>query len=866
MTPPSERFRKLSELFDLVVELPAGEREEAILRECGSDAELEAELRALLLADAHSGVDDFFAGAVASEAGALQRSEFEGVRLGSWRIVEPIGEGGMGTVYLAERADGVYEARAAVKLVRGGIPSPMLAQRFRSERQILAGLSHPGVAQLLDGGSTEDGTPYLVMEFIDGEPITKYCDAHAVDLQGRLELFLRVCDAVAYAHRELVAHRDLKPSNILVTASGEPKLLDFGIAKLIDTVGEASEGVTQSYGIMTPAYASPEQVTGERAGASADLYSLGVLLYELLTGKLPIETRGLNPAELVSKVTGEVPAVASSVVADQERRRRLTGDLDAIVSQALRKEPEARYASVEALAEDIRLHLAGLPIRARRDDWRYRTGKAVRRNAGVVTAGMLLLIVGVTFTINAILQARAVGRERDRAEAQRATAERVSGFLEELFTEADPNVTSARDITVRDILDRGADRVLTGLADEPESRATLAVVIGRTYLALGEYDAAEPLLDSALAARLREGEANPMALGEAYMERGALAYNVGEYDAAVELQAQAVEWYEHGAGGDSHEVADAMGWLATAHVDAGNLTEAEAVMRAAVAMHRRVTPGPSQELSTALVTLEDILREAGKVEEAVAVGEEGLAMSREVYGEDHLETAFALNQLSSSLNSAGRTAEAIPLVEEGLAIRRAAFDGPHVEIAASLGNLSNMLSGVGRTVESIAPRRAATEMLRELFPTDHPYVAGSTTSLGTALLRADSLESAEPELRDGLAWSREAFGPRHPNVANPLSSLGTLYRRTGRYAESLAVLREAYSIRIESLPPGHWNIAAVALELGLTLDALDEDAEAEERLTEAHDILLESFGPADARTERARAALEAHLERREPTE
>jgi serine/threonine-protein kinase len=861
MTEQGERFHRLSALFDEVIELDDEAREDRIAERCSDDPTMAEEVRQLLAID-DRGSGEYLVDVIASEAEALTSVDVEGTSLGSWRIIEAIGEGGMGTVYLAERADGAYKAQAAVKLVRGGVPSPMLAERFRAERQILAGLSHPGVAKLLDGGSTDDGTPYLVMEYIDGRPITEWCEERDLDVAGRLRLFLKVCDAVSYAHRELVAHRDLKPSNILVTADGEPKLLDFGIAKLMDAVGDGAEGVTQTYRVMTPAYASPEQVSGERAGVAADTYALGVLLYELLSGRLPLETRGLTPPQLITRVTQDVPPVVSSTVADDARRKRLVGDLDVIVSRALRKEPEARYSSVDSLAEDIRLHLDGRPIRARNDDWRYRTGKLVRRNRGVVSGSVLMLILGISFTVNTIVQSRAVTRERDRAEAQRATAERVSGFLEELFTEVDPNIASARDVTLRDVLDRGAEQVVTGLREEPTSRAALATVIGRVYNALGAYDAARPVLDTAGAVRRALPGGDRAGAADTYLERGALAYHVGAYDEAITWFDSSVVFYREAAAGDSRALAGALGWLGVAHADQGNYEQAEPYSRDAVAMHRRVDPGPNADLAVSLKSLQDVLRDVGRIEEAAEVGVEALAMSREVYGDDHLETAHALNQLASSFRQAGRAQEAIPLVEEGLLVRRAAFDGPHVEIAASLGNLANMLEAVGRQVDALVPRRESVAMLAEIFPPDHPYVAGTTTSLGTVLLRSDSLESAEPVLMDGLRYSRMAFPEGHPNIANALSSLGTLHRRTGRLPSSVEYHVEARDIRGTSLPEGHWNIAASDLELGLTYEAMGRDGEAEQHLTEAYRVLLENFGDDDGRTGRARDALRAHYERR----
>lgn len=859
-----ERFQTLSRLFEDVVDLEPEARERVIAERCAGDVELEREIRELLSADAIDDSGSFLAGVVASEAATLPVTDLRGRALGSWRILEPLGEGGMGTVYLADRADGEYEARAAIKLVRGGIPSPMLTERFRAERQILAGLSHPGVAQLLDGGSTEDGTPYLVMEYIDGQPITDWCNEQDLDVDARIDLFLRVCDSVAYAHRALVAHRDLKPSNILVNREGEPKLLDFGIAKLMEDMGDPADGVTQTYGVMTPAYASPEQVSGGRAGVSADIYSLGVLLYELLADRLPIDTRGLTPVQLISRVTQEVPAVISSVVDDPVRRRKLAGDLDAIVSRALRKEPDQRYASVEALAEDLRLHREGLPIRARNDDWKYRTGKMVRRNAGVVSGGALLLILGVTFTINAVLQARAVAAERDRAEAQRVAAERVSTFLEELFTEADPNQATAEDLSVRELLDRGAERVLQDLDDEPLIQARLATVMGRVYRAVADYESARPLLDSALAVQERAADSEPLELGNALIERGALAYELGEYEDAIGYHERALDVFEREAdGGQSVYVASALDWLSADQQEVGRLEEAEANGRAAVAMYRSIDPGPNGDLASALTSLTDVLRTAAKLNDALETGLEALEMTRRVYGNDHLEVAAALNQMGSTLNQLGRADEAIPYVEEGLAIRQAAFNGqPHVETGASLGNLANMLLAVGRFDEAIERRQQSFEMLQAVVPEDHPYIAASLNSVAGTLAAAGRTEEAVDYYLRSVAAHRRIFSPGHSNNGFPLTGLGRIYLDEGRYAEAEDVLRQAYEARAGSLPEGHWHIAASGLELGRALEGLRRDTEAERYLQEAYDILLGAFGPDDDRVGQARTALRDHFVRR----
>ena len=857
-----DRFRRLSALFDEIVELEPALRGAAVAERCADDASLAGELRKLLEADRSGDSGEFLAGLVAAEAQALGGGDVSGQRLGPWRIVRQLAEGGMGTVYLGERADGAYDALAAVKLVRGGLPTPALDARLRAERQILAGLSHPGVAKLLDGGTTADGTPYLVLEFIEGRSITDWCAARGLSVASRLELFLKVCDAVAYAHRQLVAHRDLKPSNILVTEDGEPKLLDFGIAKLVDAMEQEGSATAQTLRLMTPAYASPEQVTGRGAGVATDVYALGVLLYELLTGRLPIETKGLAAGALLRKVTGEVPPVASSVVPDPEHRRRLQGDLDAVLSRALRKEPEQRYSSVELLAEDIRRHLSGYPVLVRHDDWAYRTGRMLRRNAGTVSGGLLLLILMVSFTASSVVQARRLAIERDRADAQRASAERVSGFLAELLGEADPNVASGRDVTAREVLDRGAERIFSGLDDDAEIRAALATVMGRVYRNLGEYEAAEPLLDSALALRARVGVGDPLPLAESTLERGALAFDVGDYEDALALHTEALSLLEEALAGDDERVAGALDWIASSLAALGRDDQAEAFARRTLAMYDRLHTSPHETIATAQVNLADILRARGAYDEALALNEEALAQRRAIFGDMHLEVAHALNHVASTLHRSGRSAEAVPYVEEGLTIRRTIFPEPHPETAASLGNLSNILRGIGRFDDAERVRRESLAMLRAVFPDEHPYIAATTFSLGELLLEAGKTSEAEHSLLESAELHRATLPEGHPNLGYPLTALGRLYLRTGRAAQAETVLREAYDARKKGLPEGHWHVAASGLELGRALDLLGREVEAEEVLRESRATLIATFGADDARAVEASDALRAHYLRR----
>jgi serine/threonine-protein kinase len=851
------RFRRMEELFDRAVELPPDEQEAFLGAAVEGDPELIREVLALLQADADAAdrdLKDAVGRVAASLTSGAGGDEATGRALGPWRIVRPLGEGGMGTVYLAERADGEFDATAAVKLVRGGLPSPFLEERLRAERQILAGLVHPNIARLLDGGSTEDGTPYLVMEFVEGTPITTWCDDQAATPQERVRLFLEVCDAVAYAHQQLVVHHDIKPGNILVTREGKPKLLDFGVARIVDTVDAGTSGeVTSSWFLVTPAYASPEQLRGERAGAAADIYALGVLLYRLLAGRLPLELDGLPRDQATRRVLDEVPPVLSAV-ADVPRQRQFQGDMDAILSRALRKEPGGRYPSVTAFAEDIRRHLDGLPISARRDDWRYRAGKFVRRNRGAVSSGALVTLLLLAFTISSVAQARGLARERDRAERERETAQRVTGFLTGLFEEADPN-RNPEPLTARELVDRGAASLFDQMRDEPEVRGAVALALGGVYQSLGAYAEAAPFLDSAEAVARREGvEAEELAV--ILESQGALAYDLGDYDRASAAYTEGLEAAL--ASGDGVLAADLAEGLAGVEAELAELEVAEARYRDVLALRRSVEPRDDGALATTLLNLADVLRSLGEYDEAVTLGEECLELTRSAYGPNSLQMASALNHLASTIRSADRPADALPYLQEGLAVRRAVHPDGHPETAASLGNLSGVLGALQRHDEAERARRESLAMFKQFFPDEHLYVAATTHSLGESLVAQEKYDEALQTLLEGLRLHRAALGEDHPNNGYPLTALGRLHLTLGEPDRAEPYLREAYRLRREGLGREHWFVGATALDLGRAVDEMGRRDEARALLEESHRLLAATFGDDDRRTAQARTALAAH--------
>ncbi|MBD3298756.1 MAG: protein kinase, partial [candidate division Zixibacteria bacterium] len=553
----TNRWKRVQELFDAVIDLPADERAAFLERKCAGDDELRAEVESLLDADAsdHAILD----GHAADMIGVEEAPSREGTAVGPYRLVEEIGAGGMGTVYLAERADGQFRQKVALKVIRRGMDTEQILQRFAGERQILARLQHPNIARLFDGGMTDDGVPYFTMEYIDGEPIDLYCDKRRLSIDDRLQLFLTVCDAVDYAHHNLVVHRDLKPGNMLIAVDGTVKLLDFGIAKVIGRVEDATqlESITRTGArVMTPGYASPEQIRGDTVTTSTDVYSLGVVLYKLLTGLRPYAMTGDNPLEAERAVLLTDPnrpsaaviappeftgaddtEVSTARLADargttpERLRKRLAGDLDNISLMALRKEPDRRYASAGHLRDEIRRHLNGLPVEARPDTIGYRVSKFAKRYRGAVITGaaVLVMLVGVVtyYTIR-------LANERDRARASAERAETASRFLRGMFELPSTGTIGGR-VTVRELLENGAARIETEFAGQPDMQANMYAVLGDLSVKVGMFESALDLLARSIELK-RElyDDPHPDIAATIYMAAVA-AYEIREFGAAETL-------------------------------------------------------------------------------------------------------------------------------------------------------------------------------------------------------------------------------------------------------------------------------------------------------------------------------------------
>jgi serine/threonine-protein kinase len=872
MTP--ERWQRLQELFHAAAELDPPQQAAYLEAACGGDAELRREAEALLAA--RPDAENLAAEVERVATSALAGARLVGARLGPYRVVKEVGQGGMGRVYLAYRDDDQFQRRVAVKLADAA-HAPDVLERFRSERRILAALDHPNIARLLDGGTTEEGVPYLVLEYVEGEPIDRYCDVRQLGVEDRVQIFRTVCFAVHYAHQNLVVHRDLKPANVLATPDGIPKLLDFGIAKLLrpELLGQAPALTTALHRPMTPEYASPEQVRGETVTTASDIYSLGVLLYELLTGCRPLRLEGQGAAieRIVSEVEPEPPSRAALRPAegttgrtpvDRSRdrgttpdrlSRRLAGDLDNIVMMALRKAPARRYASAEQLAEDLRRTTDGLPVRARKDTMRYRVGKFVRRNRYGVGTALLFLALVVGFGINRAQAARDLAKERDRAQQEAATARRVASFLEEVFRSADPTDTSGNAVTAREILDRAAER-LDNAGERPEVRGALLDTMGSVYQHLGIYSRADPLLQEALAVRRQSLGDENLDTASSLLHLGELRTDQARYTEGEDLLRRALGVREKLLGANHAAVAEALYSLGLVLRREGKSVEAERALRRAITLNEAAL-ADGVPVALGLDRLALVLEDQGRLKEAEAAARRAVDIARRRLGEHHVDTARCVGRLGSVLSEKGDYAAAEPLIGEALETRRRKFGADHPTVAFWLEQRANLLRDRGDLREADPVYREAMANSSALGD-DNYQVASIRANLAELLLERGRLDEAETlftrsfEVRDRLLHGSLFALASREGLARVAAARGDA---TGAEA-SLRQILEAQ--RHWDLPPG-LPLAATLFALGEVLLARNQAAAAEPLLREALDLRLRELVGRHKDVAAARGALGASL-------
>ncbi len=809
-----ERWQEIEQLIYATLER-SPEEHTAFLANVVDDTKLRAEVAKLVAA--YASVDSFLEGppaAVFSNAESLaglsaapHRDLEPGTAIGPYQVVEVLGAGGMGTVYLAHRADEEYDRQVAIKIIRSGAESTVLARRFRSERQILADLDHPNVARLLEGGTTGDGLPYLVMEYVDGVPIDLYCEREALSVIEIVGLLRQVCLAVGHAHRHLVVHRDLKPGNILVTADGTPKLLDFGIAKLLEPgdLPWTLEATQTGHLPMTPRYASPEQRRGEPVSTASDVYSLGLILYKLLTGQLPDRLVGghrvRNPKPPSAAIVGIQQSSSSGA---RQRARELAGDLDTIVLMALREEPERRYPSGSALADDLGRYLQGLPVEARTDTLLYRTHKLMRRYPVGSLLAMLLALALFGTGVVSRFQVRRLEEQRNQAELERETAQRIGDFMVELFEVVDPSEAKGNTVTAREILDRGAERIERELGGHEALGARLMGTMGRVYSGLGLYDKALELLESSRDGLRVVEPPQPLDLADVLVQIGWLSQLHGHYEDAALAYGEARRLRENKLGPRSSEVAEVIAYQGSLAHFRRHLAEAEALYVEALAIVDETGELKSQERTDLLAGLAGIYRLQGRFERAIELNRQVLKLDRELLEPNDPNLAYSLNNVALvyRLNDPAR---AIPLLEEA----------------------------IGITEPSLGP--------------DHSYLATQIYNLGGILMAVGKFDDAEHQLRRALPIHEAAVGPSSPDVRDDLCKHAELLLLTGRLEEAQTPfvrclhLVEELSGNERDLPRWTARLAEVWRVGG--------------RLTEAENALLEAIKVADRSGWRVEAAL-----------
>ena len=764
--------------------------------------------------------------------------EVQGLRIGPYQVLRRLGEGGMGTVYLAARADQEFRKHVAIKVIRQGMASAEIVNRFRRERQILAALDHPGIAKLFDGGTTEDGLSYFVMEYIQGRPLGEYCDSHGLSIRERLLIFRSICSAVQYAHQNLVIHRDLKPANIMVTADGAPKLLDFGIAKLLNPDALSIEAPPTATGmhVMTPAYASPEQVRSDPLTTASDVYSLGVILYELLTGRRPYELKTGSHLEVFRVVCEEEPSRPSTVVTGgdedshravtsrgagtpQKLNRLLRGDLDNIVMMAMRKEPQRRYGSVQALSDDVGRYLDGYPVSAHKASWSYRADKYVRLHAGGVSAVATVFFLLLAFAVTATVQNARIRRERD-------TADHVTSLLVSLFDVNDPETARGERITAREILDRGARRIDGELKEQPEVRARLLHTIGDIYGKLGLFDRAEPLLDESLRIRRALYDRDDAAVVETMKGIGGVLAGRGKYGEAEKMLRDALAMQKRLRGEGHPDVAVSLRELANVLEEKRELDEAEALLREALAIHRKALGNGHHDVATDLSSLALVLTDKGRLDEAEKLHREAVAIDRSALGADHPGLAVDLSNLATALFHKGDLDEAEQLFRQALAINRKALGDEHPAVATGVNDVAVILLSKGRLDEAESLYREALALHRKALGDGHPAVAQDLNNLALTLHEKGQLDEAETLHREALAIDQKALGDEHPTVAIDRNNLAGVLLDKGQPQEAEPLFRIALAINSKVLGQHHPAVATNMTHLAETQLLQGQPAEA----------------------------------------
>ncbi len=886
MNEQAASFNRARSVFEELVEAPQLERQARLEALGEEEPELASQVLALLAADRSAGGDGDgpldqpvgrFAGTLVEDWLAHEQMP---TRVGPYRVVSLLGRGGMGEVFLAERADGQFEQEVALKLMRRGLDSAEIVRRFYRERQILARLEHPNIARLLDGGLADDGRPYFALERVAGESILVYAAEHQLDVEARLRLLVTACRAVDAAHRQLIVHRDLKPAHILVTVDGTVKLLDFGIAKLLEEELGPEGATALDHRALTPSYAAPEQILGEPVATTTDVYALGVVLYELLTGQMPHRREARTLSELVSKVQVETAERASAALRRQAakgdveaklRARRLSGDLDTILSQALKRDPEYRYPSAGALADDLERHLAGRPVKAQPDSWRYRASKFIGRHRWAMAAGLAATLALCAALVWALVEGRRASASARLAETQAAAAraqaertERVKEFLLAVFREANPMQRQREQpMTAREVLERGIDKARSELASEPALQAEVLGDLASTLSGLDTSDRGPVLLEEAVELARRGTGPDSLLVAKLHLSLASSLVGRQSFARAEELTRGALSRLDPSLGAGSREAARAKALLVLICGLQGRMEEALPLAREAVALFDQQYGPDHPDSALQRISLAEVLRSLGQLDEAEENLRWVLPRLAAAHGPGHLRVALARLNLASLITQQGKLRQAEPLLDEARGqLERAAGerDGAHLNALLQLGRVQLQLGKVesaetafsrvlalrqamghvgaaaaqsnlgwmwiarGRLDRAAAAFESARTLLANAGQRESSGFELATLGLGYTALLSDQAERAAGLIRPAADRLEQLAGPEGDEMLQTLRFRGELDRHVGRIASASEQHRRALALGERRLRGDHPTLAELALQLAADLVASGDPA------------------------------------------
>ncbi|HTI64038.1 MAG TPA: tetratricopeptide repeat protein [Gemmatimonadaceae bacterium] len=843
------RWERVQRLFHAVADLPHDEQSEFLAAECLDDPSLAADALALVVADARGNpvIDDGVARAAGRVFARADAQPLPTERFGQYRITRVLGEGGMGVVYLGQRDD--LGSLAAVKILRDAWLSPARRERFASEQRTLAQLNHPLIAQLYDANTLPDGTPWFVMEYVEGIPLTDYCAAHSTSLPGRLRLFRDVCVAVQHAHRQLVIHRDLKPSNILVRSDGTVKLLDFGIAKQLESVDGVADQTRTGMRLMTPAYAAPEQVRGGRVGTYTDVYALGVILYELMTGRLPFAVPNessdgadaLRPAReppRPSVVARETKVLPNAAIPGSTPSKSEWADLDVLCLTAMHQDPQRRYSTVDALIRDVDHYLSGEPLEARPDSARYRLGKFVRRNREAVVAasvGAILIVAVVAF-----YTARLAGARND-ALSEAARVERIQRFTLGLFEGQDKDAGPADTMRVVALVDRGVDNARS-LDAEPAVQADLYLTLGGIYQKLGRLDRADSLTRLALERRRALFGPSRPEVAEALVALGSVRIDQAKLDEAEGLIRQGLSVARQTLPSTDPGVVKATAALGRVLQERGDYAQAIPLLDDVVRLNEAGHVPPT-EIGASLSALADAHYYAGHYPASDSLNTRALSIYRAAYGDRHPLVAHVLMNLSASQFDRGNYPQAEQLARQALVINTAFYGAAHFTTAQNLTMLARALVFENRFDEATGLLHQALAIRERVYGPVNPNVASTVNELGNIAYQRDHYDEAERDFRRMLDIYRAIYGEKHYLIGVATSNLASTYLGRKDYPRAEQAFRDAVRVLSATQGPEHLNTAIARIKLGRTLLRERKFAAARDETLAGYQILVKQANP-----------------------